>query len=69
MNKVYDITFLISNRDSTFYPTGVVDPRVPVGSDHYFHTDCLYVRTSVRPSVPKLQNHSRPGLWAGRVDQ
>ena len=43
----------------------------PAGSDHYFHAECLSVRT--RPSVlPKTSksgdNHCRPRLWAGRVD-
>ena len=37
---------------------------VPGSSDHYFHTECLYIR----PSVPKLQISCRPGLWNGRVD-
>ena len=37
-----------------------IDPlgrrTVTAGSDHYFHTWCLSVRPSVRPSVPNFQD-------------
>ena len=47
----------------------VFDPRVPAGSDHYFHTCCPYVRTSVRTSVRPAQNFKiqRQSLPAGIV--
>ena len=38
---------------------------VPAGSNHYFHTDCPYVRPKTSKSS---YNHCRPGLWVGRVD-
>ena len=38
---------------------------VPAGSDHYFYTECPYVRPKISKSG---DNHCRPGLWAGRED-
>ena len=38
---------------------------VPAGSDHYFHTECPFVRPKTSKSN---NNHCRPGPWAGQVD-
>ena len=47
-------------------PTSIIPGA---GCDHYFHTDCPYVRTYLRPETSKSSdNHCRPGLWGGRVD-